>query len=399
MKHYVFLKQNEDKYDKEIIKSRNKEQVNNYTFKTLRYDGDNPDNITISDEDEDFLDVSEYLTKKEYFANLRDKIRGIRESFDTPSKKLIDFIAATALDYTPGSTKTRVIFRELKRRFQNDSATKNIVDDILIVAETETLMGVTRTVQQWYDNFMSLADNMQPASEKLSKLKAENLSLKSKVQNLEIQLRDAKELDEARIAEIDKWHGLYEHAMAEISMWQHNYEEAKGEITKKAEDNKHEVAVLKLENANLRENIVRLQTRLESENAIVATAKSYLGDKSLAPEIILRRHPDDEAYKKKEKVLEDKIKNLQEKLGNESVPLSVLAEGLKDYAEETDIRDVHELFNHLNNLLINVPAWTKNVPELKKFFKKARKEREVRNVTMTGEHATYNEYSDKEEKE
>ena len=180
-----------------------------------------------------------------------------------------------------------------------------------------------------------------------------------------------------------------------MSMWQHNYEEAKRETLKRVENNKHEVAVLKQENSKLHESLYRLKKQHESDSVILETAKRYMSEKTLTPDAILRRFPDDEAYKKKEKALEDKIKNLQEKLGNESVPLSVLAEGLMDYAEEAGIHETHELFNHLNNLLINVPAWTKNVPELKKFFRKARKEMEGRNVTMTGEHATYNENNNK----
>jgi hypothetical protein len=58
----------------------------------------------------------------------------------------------------------------------------------------------------------------------------------------------------------------------------------------------------------------------------------------------------------------------------------VLAEGLKDYADEAGIDEAHKLFNNLNTLLIEVTAWTKNVPELKKFFKKARKDIEKNNI-------------------
>ena len=335
------------------------------------------------------------LKKKSYVINQQRKIRSIRESSDTPLKKLTDLIASTAYDYTSGSAETRFVFANLGKRFRDDSAATYIVDAILIFAETEIKMGVTRTVRQWYDTITSVADKMQPVSDEKSQLKAENLSLKNKVRDLENQLRDAKELDKRRIVEIDKWHGSYEHAMTEMSMWQHNYEEAKKETLKRVENNKHEVAVLKQENSKLHESLYRLKKQHESDSVILETAKRYMSEKTLTPDAILRRFPDDEAYKKKEKALEDKIKNLQEKLGNESVPLSVLAEGLMDYAEEAGIHETHELFNHLNNLLINVPAWTKNVPELKKFFRKARKEMEGRNVTMTGEYATYNENNNK----
>lgn len=87
-----------------------------------------------------------------------------------------------------------------------------------------------------------------------------------------------------------------------------------------------------------------------------------------------------EQMKKTSEKLEETIKELQEKLGKESVSLSVLAEGLKEYADEAGIDEAHKVFNHLNTLLISVPAWTKNVPELKKFFREARKVMEKGNV-------------------
>lgn len=92
------------------------------------------------------------------------------------------------------------------------------------------------------------------------------------------------------------------------------------------------------------------------------------------------RQKQTEQMKKTREKLEESIKELQDKLGNESIPLSVLAEGLKDYADEAGIDEAHKLFNHLNTLLIEVTAWTKNVPELKKFFKKARKDIEKNNI-------------------
>ncbi len=66
-----------------------------------------------------------------------------------------------------------------------------------------------------------------------------------------------------------------------------------------------------------------------------------------------------------------------------------------DYAEEAGIGEAHNLFNHLNNLLSSVQAWTDNVPQLKKFFREYNKKLVERNITMTGEHATYNENNNK----
>ncbi len=69
----------------------------------------------------------------------------------------------------------------------------------------------------------------------------ENLSLKAQINDLEGQLKAAKELDERRIEEIDKWHGAYEHAIAEISMWQQKYEEAKDEVSNLTEYDRQDV--------------------------------------------------------------------------------------------------------------------------------------------------------------
>ncbi|UKK55729.1 hypothetical protein [Prevotella communis] len=194
----------------------------------------------------------------------------------------------------------------------------------------------------------------------------------------------------ARTKELEKWHNLYEQAQSEISKWQSQYEKMRN-ADKKAKYEHQEVLRLKHENAILKETIVRQKYQLNKDSMIVATAKKYIGDSPLTPEVILNRFANDEEFKKRERAFENKIKDLQDKLGKKTVPLSVLAKGLMDYAEEAGISEAHELFNHLNNMLISEPEWTNNVPELKKFFKKARREMERRQITMTGEHATYNE--------
>lgn len=73
-----------------------------------------------------------------------------------------------------------------------------------------------------------------------------------------------------------------------------------------------------------------------------------------------------------------------DKLGKETVQLSVLAEGIKNLSEEAGIDAAYDLFVQLNNVLCDIPAWMKNVPELRKFFKNARKERE-KGITNIGQ--------------
>lgn len=143
--------------------------------------------------------------------------------------------------------------------------------------------------------------------------------------------------------------------------------------------NKNKVADLRAnlfeqENIKLKAIIAQLRNELENNINIVATAKKYLGTNPLPPDVILNRFANNETYKKREKALEDKIKELQDKLGNKSVLLSVLAEGIKEFAEEKNIEEAHTLFEHLCYILIEEKGWTDNVADLKRFFKKARKE-------------------------
>ena len=337
-----------------------------------------------------------FMRKKSYFLEQQEKIRRIKESTATPYRKLSDLIAATAYDFRSNSPELCVILRQLGKRFnkENDKAS-SIVDTILTFAEKEAQMGVTRTVHQWYDTIMAVADKMEPEGEEKLQLKTKVLSLENQVRELKEKFKEAKVLDELRIKEIDKWHGSYEHAEAEASMWQSKCEELK-EANTKAEFERKEALKIKQENAKLQETIGRLKYELESDKNIVATAKKYLGTNPLTPDVILNRFVNDEAYKKRERSLEDKIKELQNKLGDKSVLLSVLAEGIKEFAEEKNIEEAHTLFEHLCYILIEEKGWTDNVADLKKFFKKARKEMEGRQITMTGKDAKYIENPEKE---
>lgn len=183
---------------------------------------------------------------------------------------------------------------------------------------------------------------------------------------LEEELKKAKNLDLSRINEIDKWHSAYEQSEAEISMWRQQYEDA----NKAAENWKQKFDILILQKEALNKEISFLKEHFSVPSASVMkqiAASWHTTDDAL------RTSSDVEEYKKKVKSLEGKITKLQDKLGNESVPLSVLAEGLKDYAEEAGISEAHTLFNHLNNLLNSVSAWMKNVPQLKRFFREYNK--------------------------
>lgn len=375
IKTYTFSR-SKDLEDIEILSKLKAEKENNYRI-SLKVDHDDEE-----ESDDDHIIIPN-----------RD-ISDIGKSSATPIKKLTDLIALTAYDYNPGSNETRFVLANLSKRFRDNNTAHPIVDAILIFAEKEAKIGVKRTVRQWYDTIIAVADKMEPEGEEKLQLKTKVLSLENQVRELTKKLERANALDSHRTGEIDKWHNSYEQAQAEISVWKSRFEEMR-DANRKTEYEHQEVLRLKHENAKLQETIGQLKNCLESDGVILATAKRYLGANPFTPEVILNRVANDEEYKKREKAFENKIKDLQEKLGKKTVPLTVLAKGLMDYAEEAGISEAHELFNHLNNMLISEPEWTNNVPGLKTFFKKARKELEGRNVTMTGEHATYNENNNK----
>jgi hypothetical protein len=203
--------------------------------------------------------------------------------------------------------------------------------------------------------------------------------LKQEIEELKEKLRKAEELDKKRIEEIDGWHNVSEDNLSRSYEWESKYEE-EVEKNKKAEYVREELEKVKQENVNLRVKIEQLKEKQDEDGFIMATAKKYLDDNPFNPDIILKRFAKDEEYKKKEKILEDKIKELQDRLGEETVQLSMIAEGIKNYSEEAGINAAYHLFSQLNDVLIEVPAWTKNVPDLKKFFRKARKDMEKGNT-------------------
>ena len=133
------------------------------------------------------------------------------------------------------------------------------------------------------------------------------------------------------------------------------------------------------EKERLSREVAIWQKEVQDTRRVIAEEIEY--QKAGFPYVLVEHKFDEsEEHNKKVKKLEDKINELQEKLGKKTA----------------GINEAHALFNQLNNILISVPAWTDNVPQLKKFFRDYNKNNGKRNITMTGEHATYNENNDKE---
>lgn len=102
---------------------------------------------------------------------------------------------------------------------------------------------------------------------------------------------------------------------------------------------------------------------------------------------------DDKEEHETDTQITERVDVISEKIGEATVPLKVLVEGIKKRAKLKGLDAAMELFEHLNNILYDIPEWHKNVPGLETYFIEAREKREAkeRGILMTGEHATYNE--------
>ena len=183
--------------------------------------------------------------------------------------------------------------------------------------------------------------------------RADYLALKAKTEEQGKKLSVAEERERMKQGEIDRLNGTVKQREAELYM--------------------------------LRLKLERTQLELKHANAFLEASK-YLSQRPITIETVVHKHTNDEATKKKVESLEKKIQTLRDKLGNQSVPLSILAEGLKDYAEETGIDKAHDLFLHLNLVLNSVPAWSKSVPELKRFFREYNRKQAEANIVVRGDY-------------
>lgn len=77
---------------------------------------------------------------------------------------------------------------------------------------------------------------------------------------------------------------------------------------------------------------------------------------------------ENENYKKKIKEMNGIIKTLRDKLGNMTVPLTVIVDEIKKRAKMVGIESAYQLFESFNSVLSDVPAWKSNKSDLETFF-------------------------------
>ena len=99
---------------------------------------------------------------------------------------------------------------------------------------------------------------------------------------------------------------------------------------------------------------------------------------------------------------QQELDDLKVSVENDYVPVAIIEEGVRDYAEETDAEQGHDIFIILNLLLAGNIPWAKCTRRLKAFFKKAMKEfnemKRMQNITnQFGNGSSANVFNDKVE--
>jgi prefoldin subunit 5 len=239
------------------------------------------------------------------------------------------------------------------------------VNRILNMAEKDVDNGIERTVEQWYDYIVFCFNAMQVEP---------------------------------------KWNANYAEALANAVEQRKEYERSILEGTYKQRDRGLEISLLQRDKSDLKHTITQLQHDKEQLEKEISQLRSQLEANSIFMNDAGEIKPTNrlaitfetaiESYKTKVKTLEKKNKELQEKLDNAGETLTVLADGVKEYVDEVGVDKAYDLFNRLNTILIDVPAWTKHASALKKVFKKARKEMQNRNMVQ-GDYVV-NKHVDKE---
>ena len=89
--------------------------------------------------------------------------------------------------------------------------------------------------------------------------------------------------------------------------------------------------------------------------------------------------------KKQIKEMEQQIKVLNDKLGNTTVPLKSLSEGLKRYAKLYGLKEGKDLLKSLSYILRKEHVWVDNVENLENFFIKAEEENKTPALALKNE--------------
>ena len=199
---------------------------------------------------------------------------------------------------------------------------------------------------------------------------------------------------------------------SELGHTQMSLEEQTDKVKELEEELAHERVTAKSKQRNYQSQIDTLEKekqQMAEENEALRQRLKELSERELqateskkAKETIANLQEEVACLKQKLESQQQELDDLKVSVENDYVPVAIIEEGIRDYAEETDAEQGHDIFIILNLLLAGNIPWAKCTRRLKAFFKKAMKEfnemKRMQNITnQFGNGSSANVFNDKVE--
>ena len=199
---------------------------------------------------------------------------------------------------------------------------------------------------------------------------------------------------------------------SELGHTQMSLEEQSDKVKELEEELAHERVTAKSKQRNFQSQIDTLEKekqQMAEENEALRQRLKELSERDpqateskKAKETIANLQEEVACLKQKLESQQQELDDLKVSVENDYVPVAIIEEGIRDYAEETDAEQGHDIFIILNLLLAGNIPWAKCTRRLKAFFKKAMKEfnemKRMQNITnQFGNGSSANVFNDKVE--
>ena len=218
----------------------------------------------------------------------------------------------------------------------------------------------------------------------VKRLLDENGQLVGEIDSLNAELGQVKVSLEEKNIKINDLEDELAHERVTTKSMQRNYQS--------------QIDSLEKEKQQMAEEMERLRQKLAEDADRDPSAK----ESKKARETIAKLQSDVDDLKQKCENTQQDFDELKASVDKDYIPVATIEEGVRDYAEETDPKQVHDVFVILNVLLAGSMPWGKCSKRLKAYFKKAVKEfnesKRVQNVTnQFGNGSSANVFNDKVE--
>ena len=218
----------------------------------------------------------------------------------------------------------------------------------------------------------------------VKRLLDENGQLVGEIDSLNAELGQVKVSLEEKNIKINDLEDELAHERVTTKSMQRNYQS--------------QIDSLEKEKQQMAEEMERLRQKLAEDAERDPSAK----ESKKARETIAKLQGDVDDLKQKCENTQQDFDELKASVDKDYIPVATIEEGVRDYAEETDPKQGHDVFVILNVLLAGSMPWGKCSKRLKAYFKKAVKEfneaKRVQNVTnQFGNGSSANVFNDKVE--